>query len=126
MWFSRGFTLLELLIAMAVLTLLMSLAYPRYHAYIRQSNRRAVEVSLLAGAGRLESFYEAHRSYAGATWHDLSLQPVESHYTFQFSEKTDDHYRLEAVPLRGQDQDRCKLLWINERGRHGAADANCW
>ena len=51
---SRGFTLIELMITIAVIGILSAIAFPSYQEYLRRSNRADVKAALLENAQFLE------------------------------------------------------------------------
>jgi type IV pilus assembly protein PilE len=63
---ARGFTLIELMIAIAVIAILSSIALPSYTDYIRRSKISEATSALLAMRTRLEQFYQDQRTFAGA------------------------------------------------------------
>jgi type IV pilus assembly protein PilE len=79
----RGFTLLELLIAVAVVGLLAAVAYPSYTAYVRRGKIAAALGELSAVRVRLEQYYQDNRNY-GSTATACGV-PMPSAPAFQFS-----------------------------------------
>jgi type IV pilus assembly protein PilE len=68
---SRGFTLIELMIAMAVLAILTAVALPSYTAYVQRSRVPVALDALSAYSTRLEQRYQDTGSYtdgAGGCW----------------------------------------------------------
>ena len=70
----KGFTLLELLIVVAIAGILASVAYPQYTEYVKRAARSDAMVLLLDAANKQEQYYADNRSYAD----DLSLINVPS------------------------------------------------
>ena len=64
---TRGFTLIELMIVIAVLALLVGIGYPSYQDQVRKSRRAEGMGELLELAERMERFYTDRETYAGAT-----------------------------------------------------------
>ncbi len=60
----KGFSLLELMIAVAILGIISSIAYPSYIKQVRKSKRTAAKVELMRIAQLQESFYVQNLSYA--------------------------------------------------------------
>lgn len=59
----RGFTLIELMIAIAIIAILASVALPSYTDYIRRSQITEATSSLADGRTRMEQFYQDNRNY---------------------------------------------------------------
>ena len=61
---NSGFTLIEVLIVVAILGILMSIAVPAYSEYIRRAHRAAAQQFLLDVAQRQEQYLLDNRQYA--------------------------------------------------------------
>jgi type IV pilus assembly protein PilE len=62
----RGFTLLELMIAVAVVGILAAVAYPSYVDHIRRGKIAAALGEMSAVRVRLEQYYQDHRNYGSS------------------------------------------------------------
>ena len=60
----QGFTLIDIMIALAIIAILTSLAYPSYLGHVRKAKRAVAKSALLDAADRQEQFFFAHRGYA--------------------------------------------------------------
>ena len=58
-----GFTLIELMIVVAIIGLLAGIAFPNYQAYIIKSNRAAAQAQMMDIANREQQFLLANRAY---------------------------------------------------------------
>ena len=61
---SRGFTLIEVMITVAIIGILAAIAYPSYTQYVIRANRSAAQAQMLDIANRQQQFLLANRSYA--------------------------------------------------------------
>ncbi len=61
---SRGFTLIELMIAVVIVSVLAAIAYPSYQTYIRKGNRASAQAFLMDAAQRQQQYFLDNRSYA--------------------------------------------------------------
>jgi type IV pilus assembly protein PilE len=61
---SEGFTLLELMITVAIVAILAAIAYPGYRQHIIHSKRSAAETAMMDLANREQQYLLANRTYA--------------------------------------------------------------
>jgi type IV pilus assembly protein PilE len=59
----RGFTLIELMVTVAVVAIMASVAYPSYQAYLIRNNRAAAQSALMDVAQRQQQFLLDNRGY---------------------------------------------------------------
>ena len=120
-YLQRGFTLLELLVVIAMIGILASISVGRYSQHIAQSNRRAAIAELYAAQQQMERIRLQTGLYGS-----LSV-PTSKGYTFDFS-PNGDTYKLIAKPQAssGGDMD-CGNLSIDQTDIRTPADRNeCW
>jgi len=77
-----GFTLIELMVVVAIIAILASIAFPAYQDSVRKSRRTEARDLLLSAAQSLERQYTNTNSYAGLTvakngiYYNLTVSPV--------------------------------------------------
>lgn len=82
---NRGFTLIELMIAVAIIGILAAVAYPSYASYIIKSNRAAAKAQMLDIANREQQFLLANRAYATKTVLEASGYALPSEVSSKYS-----------------------------------------
>lgn len=68
----RGFTLIELMIVVAVVAVLAAIAIPSYQEYIRRSQRAEARAEVLRAEGWLERFYTENNRYSSNAANDAN------------------------------------------------------
>ena len=63
----RGFTLIDLLIAVAIIAILLRIAFPSYQAYVIRSSRQSAQSELVALANMQEKIFLNSSAYATST-----------------------------------------------------------
>lgn len=132
---SRGFTLLELMIAVVVVTLLASVAYPSYLGQMARSRRADAKQSLVELAQRMERYYTERGTYAGAALGSNGIFPSASragHYSLAIASQDADGFSITATPAGVQTGDACATFSYNHLGEQGVAGGatlsatKCW
>src|SRR3989338_3634637 len=112
----RAFSLFELIVAMAIVAILATIAYPTYHYSLIKTHRNQAEVDLLKIAERLEEFHDINNTYQGVTFDQLDLIDHTRYYTYSLHSLTKENYLLKATPYGNQFQDDCGILWFSAKG----------
>lgn len=124
----QGFSLLELMIAVAIVGILALLAYPMYQGHMRRARRSDAKTTLLNLANQLEEQYTLQNSYKGASLSHLG-QPTliaHGHYRLELTDLANNNYLLKAIPAGSQIKDECGTLAIDAYGRRVAKQQGCW
>lgn len=69
---ARGFTLIELMITVAIIGIIAAVAFPSYTSYVKRANRADARTQLVQAAQWMQRFYSANDSFAT----DRNGQPV--------------------------------------------------
>ena len=134
----RGFTLIELMITVAIVGILAAIAYPSYQDHIRKARRAEGQSALLELAQFMERYYTLNNSYLdddgeapALPFDEAPKDGATKYYDLGFSsDPTATSYTLEATPKGTMNGDLCGSLRISSTGaktRTGSADADsCW
>lgn len=121
-----GFTLVELMVAVAVVGILAAIALPAYSQYIVRSNRTAAQAYLMDLAQAQAQYMADSRSYASSV-DDLNL-PVPDNVgakyeiAIEFEDGPPQAYTITATPREGSAQVEDGELSINQAGTRTPGD----
>lgn len=143
-----GFTMIELLIVVAIMGILAALTYPSYKDYVVKARRIEGQVALLEAMQNQDRYYSAHNTYIAFS--SASTDPDEKRFKWFSGDRADQSaYELSAhacagAPLRAcvevratpgtqrvdpkfRDPD-CQTLALTSTGAHRATGqgARCW
>lgn len=126
-----GFSLIEVLVAMACVAVLATVAWPSYQNLIWRSQRAQARTALLQAAHWLERAASANGSYPASADVPASVLQVEGQRYQMYVTSTTQTFALSATPLGTQSADACGTLTLNHlgvRGVQGASQtaAQCW
>lgn len=126
-----GFTLIELMIVVAIIGILSAIALPSYRQYVLQANRADAKAILMETAQFMERYFTTNNSYAGAAV--LSAVAPKGatggaiRYNITFSvTPTASQYTLQAAPANNQTSDSCGTLTLSNTGAQTPTTAGCW
>jgi type IV pilus assembly protein PilE len=136
---SQGFTLLELLIAVAIIGIIAAIALPSYQDSIQKTRRSDAKIALSEAAARQEQFFATNNSYAGSgdldalvTNSDGQSSP-EGYYALSVGNAACAGgppftcYSITATAVGSQADDaQCATFTINQIGQKTGTSASCW
>ena len=130
---SKGFTLIELMIVIAIVAILATIALPSYQDYITRSRVAEATSALAAKRASIEQFYDNNRTYAGAPVCSADSTTSKS-FTFSCTGTPNTtQYTLEAAgtgPMSGFtytiDQANARGTTIASPSKWTAGTYTCW
>ncbi|HLK71341.1 MAG TPA: type IV pilin protein [Steroidobacteraceae bacterium] len=131
----QGFSLMELMIAVAIVAIISAIAIPSYRSYVLQGNRTDAMKTLAYYQQALERCYSQNFSYVGCA--QIPALPVASsggYFTITLPALAATSYLLTATTAGAQVKDtQCTTFTINQTGTQGAQDNSghdqtlpCW
>lgn len=143
----RGFTLIEVMIAVAVVGILTAIAWPNYADYVNRARRSEAQVALQDAAQFMQRVYAANNNYKTDVKGNNVTIPASiaiipngstgarTYYTIGFdaNQPTTTSFTLVATPSNTMANDRCGTFTLNQNGVRGlknatgdASVATCW
>ena len=148
----RGFTLIELMITVAIVGILAAVAYPSYLEQVAKGRRTEAKAILLQANQWMERFYAENYRYdqntAGVAVTDAALfagrfsqsppPPAGASYTISLTNLAAQTYRVRAARAGSMAADACGDFVVTHTGAKGilnfgtrfasenAAVAECW
>ena len=113
----RGFTLIELMIVVAVIAILASIAIPSYDAHVRKSRRAVAKADLVEYAQLAERFHTSNNTYVGFN-PPAAVSPREGGTAFYniAVQTTQSTFSLTATAQGTQTKDTCGNLGLTQAG----------
>jgi type IV pilus assembly protein PilE len=140
-----GFTLIELMITVAIIGILAAVALPSYQSYVQSSRRAEAQAFLYDLATRQQHYLVSNRAYAPddfafglkssnpldkptiptpdkvSKYYDVGIQPGSVTNTQPMN------FVLRAIPVDGpQKTDKCGTMTIDAYGTKTAIIGGCW
>lgn len=131
---SKGFTLIEMMVVVAIMGILYSVALPAYSQYVQDGRRADIQQEMLQQVAHLERQYTRLGGYP-----DTSVIPTTDYYSFSYApsvaaaatpgiENDSRTFLLTAIPKSNSSQsnDKCGSMSINHQGLTTANVSQCW
>ncbi|TWI10698.1 type IV pilin protein [Aerolutibacter ruishenii] len=120
---AHGFTLIELMIVVAIVAIIAAIAVPSYQESVRKGRRSEA----INGVGDLQMRQERWRAenptYGSLA--DLGGEPSSNHYKFTVTGNNGTTYTITAEPEGAQTSDRCKKLTVTAGAKPSWETSSC-
>ncbi|OGV27932.1 MAG: hypothetical protein A3E88_06845 [Legionellales bacterium RIFCSPHIGHO2_12_FULL_35_11] len=122
---TNGFSLIELLIVILILSIISLFAYPSYKFQVIKLRRNDAKTSLYDLANRLENYYLLNNSYEKATIATNTINDVLKSdismggwYKLSIIQTSKHDFKLQAEAIKNQaiDDSSCKYYYISRNG----------
>lgn len=133
-YYKAGFTLIELIIVIAIVSILVTIAVPSYTEFVKQSRRDDGRHLLMLNAQRLQRCFTLEGVYNGSCI--TRTDSEENYYTLSASSQiTAASFNLIVQPVAGSSQatdNDCATFRYDNTGSRGALDSTgaetdqCW
>jgi type IV pilus assembly protein PilE len=135
---NRGFTLIEVMVVVAIVAILASVALPSYQEYVRRGNRAEARAAILNLAQLQERNFTDRGSYAAvgttstAPWAATSFFSGSSYANRKYDltvALNGNAFTITAKPSNGYSDPTCNWLTLASDGTKGStagSAATCW
>ncbi len=127
----KGFTLIELMITVAVIGILAAVAYPSYQQYVQRANRADAQAIMMENAQFMERYFTTSGTYSGATLpKGQSPENGTARFLMTLPTATATAYTIQAAPTGSYSDTVCGTMTLNQVGTKTESGSgslsDCW
>ena len=121
-----GFTLIEILVVLAIIALLVAIALPAYNNHVVRTRTTLAQTCLEEYAQHMERFFTTNMRYPDSI-RGINLMcrnDLEGFYTFDLENPGNRTFTLVAEPIGSQadsSAEMCGKMWLNQLGQRKAS-----
>jgi len=124
---AKGFTLVELMIVVAIIAILAGIGFPSYQQYMRETRRSDAYAALARMADLQERFYLQNKTYTTDITQLGGANSAEAYYSLSVPAADSNTYTLQADAVAGGPQASdagCTTMNLNQAGTK--TPTACW
>ena len=130
---NKGFSLIELMIVVAIIGLLAAIAIPNYSDYVQRGNASEATANLANLKIRMEQYFQDNKTYADTGGLVAPCAPVAGSaefFSYACTVQTANSFTITAAPVAGKGMDNFSFT-INQDNLKtsvfdGTVGATCW
>ena len=132
---NRGFTLIEVMIVVALIGIIVAFGYPAYRDQVLKSRRADGMAALLELADRMERHYSDAGTYTKADGTDIAVADVfpsfaSDYYTLSIDDQDTISFTISSAPKSTQVKDKCGTFTLTSDGDKSVSASGmkdeCW
>lgn len=123
-----GFTLIEVMIAVAVVAILAAIAYPSYSRYVERARVTDGQAAVMEIAAQMERCYTVTADYSGcrtSLGYNAAVSSEDGHYNVTVATPNASTFTITAN-ADDANQVACAQLTLDQTGNRGPDNDDCW
>jgi type IV pilus assembly protein PilE len=129
----KGFTLIELMLVVAIIGILFAVAIPSYQSYVMKAKRAAAVTAVLELGSRQARYYTRQNAYTASMTvlgYPADPTPIDGAYNLSTTLTEGGGFTAKAVPFGKQATDVCGTFTYTDIGKKGQTGTGslkeCW